>query len=281
MLMEQKVTSMEVGSGTLLSAALCLVMAAQCLAAASRPKTVEIEWPSTCTADRGPASLTMTVSARGSVRYDGGLWRGKRWTRTQRIVPHVAQQFIATAASTEAPEAATDGHCLVVRLPGDHDGSVRKLPLQSAQAQQLQKQLLAATEIDPQKCASHETAPRQCGGVVLTFFHTENRACNRAHVINVYANGLVHYYVDKVAGSDRHARISPATIATLQEHPAEAALQQIAGVENYRMYSGSDALLLRERYESLIGIQWIRLDQSVRCADPTEYGPTSTIATIS
>jgi hypothetical protein len=213
------------------------------------------------------------------VKYDGALWRGKRWTRTQRIVPSVAKQFIAAAASTETPEAATDAQCLVVRLRGDAKGGARKLPLRSAQAQQLQKQLLAATEIDPRKCASHEQAPRQCGGVVLTFFHSEHRSCNRTHVMNVYANGLVHYYVEKVEGSDRHARINPATITVLQEHPVDAALEQMVGAENYRMYSASDALLLRERYESLIGIPWIRLDPSVRCADPTEYGPRSTIAT--
>jgi hypothetical protein len=145
--------------------------------------------------------------------------------RTQRIVPSVAQQFIAAAtASTERPEAAPDAQCLVVRLPGHVNGGVRKLPLQSAEAQQLQKQLLAATEIDPRKCTSHDQAPRQCGGVVLTFFHSEDRACNRTHVMNVYANGLVHYYVEKVDGSDRHARINPALIAEIAGAPCECGL---------------------------------------------------------
>lgn len=251
-------------------------------------KSVRLEWRDACKTESGAAYFTMEVSRDGSVKYDGALWSNQRWSRRQRIASSKAHHLVATAVEAKPHEQTPNAEtsftsagvdCTTLTTVDRSGHAVQKISLESDDGRRTEEEILKAIEVDPRKCSSRERLPKGCGGVVLSFAYYEQRACQRNHITNVYPNGLVHYYVDKILSSDRYAHISPANITSLQEHPVDAPLEQISGLDNSRYYYQSYAEALRQRFESLTGIAWVKLDETTQCGDP-QYGPKATVTTV-
>jgi hypothetical protein len=277
------------------------------------PKELAVEWRGSCALGSPAPYFILHIKTDGKVVFDGLRAVNEIGERQTKITAESAQSLIRGAEKILASDKVkrlqnetygplqSPSHtaCFYLMTKGAGEPSVGLVVMESEEGIRLEKTLGRLLKLNKWICPARDEVPyeaKYCEQPALSYIYSDSEACEGRHVTNLYASGMVHYYVRGLDGEDVYRKIDPSKIKRLRTVvdeliseglPFDEILFPVEGRKNLerpraktrRLTAyGVFATRFRDRVREEAALEWVTPLPSSVCLNEKLSGPLGQVA---